>query len=103
MKIRITCRGTLEHALKGTNFSGNLLLLIFKGGLLLNHSVKALESDIIHPSNLNLQPLNRPSPFNPHPGGYAAEKQIPISWTDSITGPLLLSRNRGRWIFVSVR
>jgi len=79
MKIRITCRGTLEHALKGTNFSGNLLLLIFKGGLLLNHSVKALESDIIHPSNLNLQPLNRPSPFNPHPGGYAAEKQIPIS------------------------
>jgi len=30
-------------------------LLIFKGELLLEHPIKALESDIIHPSNLNLQ------------------------------------------------
>jgi hypothetical protein len=56
MKIRIPCRGTLEHALKGANFSGNLLLLIFKGELLPDHPIKALESDIIHPSNINLQP-----------------------------------------------
>jgi len=60
---------------------------------LLNHPIKALESDIIHPLNLNLQPSFAPLPLdrrsfmrsglNPHPrcdpGGYAAEKQIPIS------------------------
>jgi hypothetical protein len=56
MKSASQRRGTLEHALKGTDFSGNLLLLIFKGELLLNHPIIALESDIIHPSNLNLQP-----------------------------------------------
>jgi hypothetical protein len=28
----------------------------YKVGLLLDHPIKALESDIIHPSNINLQP-----------------------------------------------
>jgi hypothetical protein len=51
-----------EHTLEGTNFWGNLFLLIFKGELLLNHPIKALESDVIHPSNPNLQPSIAPLP-----------------------------------------
>jgi len=52
--------------LKGRNFWGNLLLLIFKGQLLLEHPIKALESDIIHPSNLNLQ-FKSPLSLEPSP------------------------------------
>ena len=52
----------LSVQLKGRNFWGNLLLQTFKGQLLLEHPIKALESDIIHPSNLNIQPSIAPLP-----------------------------------------
>ena len=82
--------------MKGRNFVGNLLLLIFKGELLLEHPIKALESDIIHPSNLNLQfksPLSlEPSPrrLSPPKSKFLSAKKLEIAQIE----PSVFSQNK---------